>query len=40
MLHTHAPLPRGFFKAPMNEMKVKMKEKWKWDDDENEMTNT
>ena len=32
MLHTHAPLPRGFFKAPTNEMKVKMKE------DENEMT--
>ena len=43
MLHTHAPLPRGFFKAPTNGMKVKMKEdenemtmkmrwRWKWDD--------
>ena len=40
MLHTHAPLPRGFFKVPTSEMKVKMKEKWKWDDDENEMTIT
>ena len=27
MFHIHAPLPRGFFKAPTNEMKVKMKER-------------